>query len=187
MNTTEILNFIKSRRSMGNLIAPAPTQHQVEQAIEVAMSAPDHKTLQPYRFIVLQGDSLGEFGQALKQSALDQGETNEATLTKTEKMPFRSPMIIACVTRYQQNDKVPQYEQLLCCGATVQNLLLALQALGFATVWRTGLLANEPAVKRFFNVEDNNQVVGFVYVGTAGTEMPKRPAILVEDFIDYRE
>lgn len=187
MNSNEILNFIKSRRSMGNLTTPAPSREQIETAIEVAMSAPDHKTLQPYRFIVLQGNSLRKFGQALKQSAIDQGETSEATLTKTENLPNRAPMIITCVTRYRPNDKVPQYEQLLCCGATVQNLLLALQALGFASVWRTGLLANEPAVKQFFNLDEPNHVVGFVYVGTAGADMPKRGAILVDDFIQYRD
>ena len=55
--STDILDFIKSRRSIGNLIAPAPTRKQVEQAIEVAMSAPDHKSLNPYRFVVLESNA----------------------------------------------------------------------------------------------------------------------------------
>lgn len=54
MTNSEILDFIKSRRSIGNLVAPAPNREQVEQAIEVALSAPDHKDLNPYRFIVLE-------------------------------------------------------------------------------------------------------------------------------------
>ena len=62
MQSQELLNFIKSRRSIGNLVAPAPTQAQIEQAIEVAMSAPDHKQLQPYRFVVLQNSALDELG-----------------------------------------------------------------------------------------------------------------------------
>lgn len=37
MTNSEILDFIKSRRSIGNLVAPAPTREQVEQAIEVAI------------------------------------------------------------------------------------------------------------------------------------------------------
>ncbi len=185
MNTQEILDFIKSRRSMGNLIAPAPTHEQIEQAIEVAMSAPDHKQLQPYRFVVLEGQALHQFGEALKLASIAQGETDETTLTKALAMPLRAPMIITCITRFQQHDKVPKWEQLASAAASVQNLLLALQAMGFATVWRTGLLIDEPAVKTHFGVTDDNQIVGFIYVGTAGTAMPKRPTLLVDDFIEF--
>lgn len=186
MQSQELLNFIKSRRSIGNLVAPAPTQAQIEQAIEVAMSAPDHKQLQPYRFVVLQNSALDELGQALCQASLDQGETDERTLTKTLAMPRRAPMIIACMTNYREHDKVPHWEQLASTAAATQNLLLALQALGYATVWRTGPLANAAAVKTYFGLEGDNQVVGFVYVGTPGTELPPRAPVLVDDFIDYR-
>ena len=57
MTNSEILDFIKSRRSIGNLVAPAPNREQVEQAIEVALSAPVHKDLNPYRFIVLENQA----------------------------------------------------------------------------------------------------------------------------------
>lgn len=187
MQTQEILDFIKSRRSIGNLIAPAPSHEQVEQAIEVAMSAPDHKGLNPYRFVVLEGNALTQLGDALKNASIAQGETDEASLTKAQNMPLRAPMIIACVTRYREHDKVPHWEQLAAASASVQNLLLALHAQGFATVWRTGAIANELAVKSYIGVTQDNQVVGFVYVGTPKGEIPKRPPILVDDFIDFRQ
>lgn len=187
MQTQDILNFIKARRSMGNLIAPAPNHEQVEQAIEVAMSAPDHKQLQPYRFVVLEGDALKKMGEALKLASIAQGETDEKAITKALTMPLRAPMIITCITRYRPHDKVPVWEQLASASAAVQNLLLALQALGFATVWRTGSLIDESAVKAYFGVTDTNQIVGFIYVGTAGTSLPNRPPLLVDDFIEYRQ
>lgn len=186
MQNQAILDFIKSRRSIGNLIAPAPTHDEIEQIIEVAMSAPDHKNLNPYRFVVLEGNALTQLGEALKNAAIAQGETDVATLTKTENMPLRAPMIIACVTRYKSHDKVPHWEQLAAASAAVQNMLLALQALGFASVWRTGTIANELAVKSYLGVTDENQVVGFIYVGTPNTSIPPRAAILVDDYIDFR-
>ena len=177
--------FIKSRRSMGNLTAPAPTSAQLIEAIEVAMTAPDHKDLNPYRFIVLENQGLNKLGEALKQAAIAQGETDAVTLAKTERMPNRAPMIIACVTHYQSHDKVPEFEQLLAAGAAVENLLLALHAQGFASVWRSGLLANTPEVKTFFKLSADNQVVAFVYVGTAGAPLPPRAKIDVTPFIVY--
>lgn len=185
MTNSAILDFIKSRRSIGNLVAPAPTHAQVEQAIEVALSAPDHKDLNPYRFIVLEKQALNNLGTALKNAAIAQGETDEKTLKKAENMPLRAPMIIACVTDFKPHDKVPHWEQVAASSCAVQNLLLALSAQGFATVWRTGPLANAPEVKRYFNVTADNQVIAFVYVGTAVSTMPPRSKIDVTPFIVY--
>lgn len=52
-----LIGWINSRRSMGNLDMPAPTRPQIEAAIECAATAPDHKKLNPWRFIVTQGDN----------------------------------------------------------------------------------------------------------------------------------
>lgn len=185
MTNSAILDFIKSRRSIGNLVAPPPNREQVEQAIEVALSAPDHKDLNPYRFIVLEKQALNTLGTALKNAAIAQGETDEKTLKKAENMPLRAPMIIACVTDFKPHDKVPHWEQIAASSCAVQNLLLALSAQGFATVWRTGPLANAPAIKQLFNVTADNQVIAFVYVGTAVSTIPPRSKIDVTPFIVY--
>ncbi|MBE8425006.1 nitroreductase family protein, partial [Leptospira borgpetersenii serovar Balcanica] len=136
---------------------PAPKKNQLEVAIECAMTAPDHKKLQPWRFIVTEGQQRHALGRALlaaaEANALREGaELDERSAEKTLKMPLRAPMIITVVTNMQYHEKVPEFEQLLSAGAAVQNLILALKAQGFSTVWRTGPLANEPAVKTYFNV-----------------------------------
>ena len=100
-------------------------------------------------------------------------------------MPLRAPMIIACVTDFKSHDKVPHWEQVAASSCAVQNLLLALTAQGFATVWRTGPLANAPAIKQLFNVTADNQVIAFVYVGTAVSTIPPRSKIDVTPFIVY--
>lgn len=186
----QVINWIKSRRSIGNLTIPAPKQNQVEAAIACAMTAPDHKKLQPWRFIITEGQSRHAFGRALlaaaEAKALREGtELDERTIEKTLKMPLRAPMIITVVTRMQYHEKVPAFEQLLSTGAAVQNLILALKAQGFDTVWRTGTLANEPAVKSYFNVGFEDYVAAFVYVGSTHCQMPSRGEIDTVDFITY--
>lgn len=186
----QVINWIKSRRSIGNLTIPAPNQSQVEAAIECAMTAPDHKKLQPWRFIITQGNKRHELGRALLAAARAKAERegtelDEATAEKTSKMPLRAPMLITVVTRMQYHEKVPQFEQLLSAGAAVQNLILALKAQGFDTVWRTGPLANEPAIKSYFNVGAEDYVTAMVYVGSSHCEMPMRGDIETKDFIKY--
>lgn len=175
----QVINWIKSRRSIGNLNIPAPNRTQIAAAIECAATAPDHKKLQPWRFIVTTGNARHRLGDALLIAAQDKAnaegrDLTEKERTKTQNMPLRAPVIITVVTHMQEHEKVPPFEQLLSAGAAVQNLILALKAQGFSTVWRTGLLCNEPAVKAYFGVGEQDYVTAFVYTGSSVCDMPTR-------------
>lgn len=185
-----LIGWVNSRRSMGNLDAPAPTRAQIEAAIECAATAPDHKKLNPWRFIVTQGEARHQLGQALleaaQEKAAQEGEVlSEKDIKKTQSMPLRAPLIITVVTKIQAHKKVPPFEQMLSAGAAVQNLILALKAQGFSTVWRTGLLCNEPAVKTYFDVGSDDYVTAFVYTGTSPKNEPTRKPIDIEPLVRF--
>ena len=190
ISSEEMIGWINSRRSMGNLDLPAPTHAQIETASECAATAPDHKKLRPWRFIVTQGDARHELGNALvaaaKAKAVQEGETlSEKDIAKTQAMPLRAPVIITVVTKIQAHKKVPPFEQMLSAGAAVQNLILALKAQGFSTVWRTGLLCNEAAVKLYFDVGPDDYVTAFVYTGTSPKNEPARKPIDIESLVRF--
>ena len=186
----QLINWIKSRRSIGNLSIPAPTESQIRAAIDCAVTAPDHKKLRPWRFIVTQGNARHDLGRAFlaaaeAQAAQEGEELSEKSRKKTYNMPLRAPVIITVVTHMQVHKKVPPFEQMLSAGAAVQNLILALQAQGFSTVWRTGLLANEPAVKAYFDVGADDYVTAFVYTGSSPCDMPTRKPIDIEPLLRF--
>lgn len=186
----QLINWIKSRRSIGNLSIPAPTESQIKAAIDCAVTAPDHKKLQPWRFIVTQGNARHDLGRAFlaaaEAQAAQEGETlSEKSRQKTYNMPLRAPVIITVVTQMQVHKKVPPFEQMLSTGAAVQNLILALKAQGFSTVWRTGLLCNEPAVKEYFGVGADDYVTAFVYTGSSPCDMPTRKLIDIEPLLRF--
>ena len=188
----QLINWIKSRRSIGNLSIPAPTEDQIKAAIDCAVTAPDHKKLQPWRFIVTQGNARHELGRAFlaaaEAQAAQEGETlSEKARQKTYNMPLRAPVIITVVTQMQEHKKVPPFEQMLSAGAAVQNLILALKAQGFSTVWRTGLLCNEPAVKAYFGVSADDYVTAFVYTGSSPCDMPTRKPIDIEPLTRFEQ
>ncbi len=188
----QLINWIKSRRSIGNLSIPAPTESQIKAAIDCAVTAPDHKKLQPWRFIVTQGNARHELGRAFlvaaEAKAAQEGDTlSEKDRQKTYNMPLRAPVIITVVTQMQAHKKVPPFEQMLSAGAAVQNLILALKAQGFSTVWRTGLLCNEPAVKAYFDVSADDYVTAFVYTGTSTCDMPTRKPIDIEPLTRFEQ
>ena len=175
VSAEQLIEWIKSRRTIGNLQEPAPTHEQIRAAIGCAATAPDHKKLRPWRFIVTEGEARKQLGQALLAAAIAQAERegeelSEKTRYKTANLPLRAPMIITVVTKMQEHKKVPPFEQMLSAGSAVQNLLLALMAQGFSTVWRTGLLCNEPAVKAYFDVAADDYVTAFIYTGTSSKQ-----------------
>lgn len=186
----QLINWIKSRRSIGNLNIPAPTHEQIREAIDCAATAPDHKKLRPWRFIVTEGNARHELGRALVAAATAQAaavgeELSDKARQKTAKLPLRAPVIITVVTQMQEHKKVPPFEQMLSAGAAVQNLILALKAQGFSTVWRTGLLCNEPAVKDYFGVSEDDYVTAFVYTGTSPCDTPARKPIDIEPLLRF--
>ena len=186
----QLINWIKSRRSIGNLSIPAPTESQIKAAIDCAVTAPDHKKLRPWRFIVTQGNARHDLGRAFLAAAEAQAaqggeELSEKSRKKTYNMPLRAPVIITVVTHMQVHKKVPPFEQMLSAGAAVQNLILALKAQGFSTVWRTGPLCNEPAVKAYFDVSTDDYVTAFVYTGSSPCDMPVRKPIDIEPLLRF--
>ena len=190
MSDESLIAWINSRRSIGNLHEPAPSHEQIRAAIGCAATAPDHKKLRPWRFIVTEGDARQQLGQALVSAAQAQaaveGETlSEKTLHKTANLPLRAPVIITVVTQMQAHKKVPPFEQMLSAGAAVQNLILALKAQGFSTVWRTGLLCNEPAVKAYFGIGEDDYVTAFIYTGTSPVDKDTRKSIDVEPLLRF--
>lgn len=185
-----LIDWINSRRSIGKLDTPAPTHEQIRAAIGCAATAPDHKKLRPWRFIVTEGDARHQLGHALvsaaqAKAAIDGEVLSEKTLHKTANLPLRAPVIITVVTHMQDHKKVPRFEQMLSAGSAVQNLILALKAQGFSTVWRTGLLCNEPAVKAYFDVSAEDYVTAFIYTGTSPVDEPPRKPIDIDPLLRF--
>lgn len=137
-----------------------------------------------------QGEARYQLGQVLleaaQEKAAQEGEVlSEKDIKKTQSMPLRAPLIITVVTKIQAHKKVPPFEQMLSAGAAVQNLILALKVQGFSTVWRTGLLCNEPAVKAYFDVGPDDYVTAFVYTGTSPKNEPTRKPIDIEPLVRF--
>lgn len=129
---------IHQRQSIGHLVEPAPSHEQLDIAFQAALTAPDHHRLKPTQFIVVEGQQREAFGQLLAQSIADLGESDPVQIERVKHHPFRAPILVLAVTKFQDHPKVPFFEQTLSSGATIQNLLLSLQAQGFATMWCSG-------------------------------------------------
>lgn len=183
MSAEQALNLIEGRQSIGQLIEPAPTQAELQQAVQAALAAPDHHRLRPWRFMQVRGAGREALGQALLSVVQAEGETNPAQLERTVALPLRAPLILIAVVDTQQHPKVPVVEQILSMGAAVQNLLLMLHAQGYAGMWRTGAFTESPLLKQHLGIKPEDEIAGFIYIGTPAKQMAPRERLAVESYL----
>lgn len=174
----DALELLLTRRSVkpAMLAEPGPTPAQLDTILTAAGRVPDHKKLEPWRFIVFEGDARAAFGQVLQTAcAAEEQETPSAGRLEVERTRLlRAPTVIAAVSRTVPNPGAPEWEQVLSCGAACHSLCLAANALGFGTCWITEWYAYSPGVRAALRLADNEQVAGFIYVGTAKERQPDR-------------
>jgi nitroreductase len=155
---------------------PGPTPDQLDTILTAAVRVPDHKKLEPWRFIVFEGEARANFGRVLLKACLaEDKETPSAMRLETERTRFlRAPTVVAVVSRVTANPAAPEWEQVLSCGAVAFNMCLAANAMGFGTCWITEWYSYSPAVRAALGLAPNERMAGFVYIGTAREQQPDR-------------
>ena len=92
-------------------------------------------------------------------------------------------MIIILICNIREHPKVPEIEQMLSTAAAAQNILLSLHALKYGAIWRTGIFALNNEIGRFFNLEKNQKILGYLYIGTITGKTKKLKSIDIRDHV----
>ncbi|MEA3021087.1 MAG: hypothetical protein QOI47_2611 [Actinomycetota bacterium] len=173
------LDAIFSRRSIGRLSLPAPTDADLTTILRAAAAAPDHGELRPFRFTVLNGLAQDAFGVVLEEAYLarchDSGRDPEPAKAEKERTKLgRAPVVVIVSAIDQDNEKIPFVEQRDAAVAAAENALIAATALGYGSMWRTGAPVDDPRVKEALGLREKDAIVGFLYLGSInpGTEKP---------------
>lgn len=180
----DALNNITERNSHRNLVMPAPSDEEMQYVYKAALRAPDHGWIRPSSFIEIQGKGLERLSEAFVNYAQENIDgLSEDQLKKYKEIPFRAPMIIVLINTPKEHPKVPEIEQIMSTATAGQNILLALNSLGYGAIWRTGVLSFNEKVSKYLNLDKDQQVVGYLYVGTPDGEPKKIPNMKIEDFV----
>ena len=161
----DALELLVNRRSASRLTEPAPAGHALQNILRAALRAPDHGTLQPWQFVIVEGEGRERFSQLLEQGAIA-ANGDEKAIEKARNAPFRAPMIIVAIAKCQDHPKVPKWEQEMSAGCAVMAMQMAAVAQGFNGIWRSGALTDSPVVRAGFSCGEQDKIVGFLYLGT---------------------
>lgn len=159
----EFAETLRGRRTIELFLQKKVPEKLVNEAIEVAIWAPNHHVTEPWHFYRL--------GEETKQQCLDLC-SDIVTAKKGDKAAefkrrswSEKPnwMVVTCK---RSSNESSQLEDYAACCAAVQNLTLYLWKAGIGSKWTSGDIIRDP---RFFEIvginTDEEFVVGLIWYG----------------------
>lgn len=170
------------------LVAPGPSDLQLQDILRAAAAAPDHGQLLPWRFVVVPADKrelLAEvFALALQDRDPDASpEQIDNARDKADRAPFLMLAITRLVGSNPKRDVkrvepgelvVTDAERQVSLGCAIQNMLLTAHAMGFGSGLTSGQAITSPRLRGLFNLFEYEIAVCFINIGTVTKSKPTR-------------
>jgi nitroreductase len=182
-----VLDAIRGRRSIKRFTDQAVSREDIEQLIDAAVQAPNHKLTQPWRFYVLGPEARHALGAALgrrkAKKAPDENAAREIE-AKTAADHRGVPAIIA-VAVAQADDAETREEDYAATYMAVQNICLAAHQIGLGAHVKTGAVMQDPAARAAIGVKEGERVVATVHLGQPAEVPPSRPRKGVDEVTSW--
>lgn len=169
----QTLDFLARRRSASAmaLVAPGPTRRELGELLRLATRVPDHGKLNPWRFVILEGEAKQAFTARLEAIAATRPDEPKAQAALGK---LRIPPLAVAVISSPVAGQIPLWEQQMSAGAVCATLLMAATAMGYGANWITDWYAFDEQALRVLGVRDGEQVAGFLYLGSIGEAPQER-------------
>jgi len=161
----DILEIIKSRRSIRNYRKEKIKEDEIIKILEAGRWAPSASNNQPWRFIVVNDEQLiKKIGDACKILTINSFVENSKVL-----------VIIYTEKKHRWVD--------LDCGMCAQNMMLEAHSLGIGSCFIGAF--REKKIKELVNLPDQFNVVGIISFGYKESEKEPTPRLNLEDLVKY--
>jgi nitroreductase len=161
---------IRGRRTHKQFAAEPVPRETIEELLDLARWAPNHKLTQPWRFRVVGPETLArlkEIGGPKEAPKLD-----------------RAPTLIV-VSAGLSGDPLTDDEDVLATGVALYVVLLGAHARGLATYWRTPEVLRTPEGRAAARLGDDERFVGVIYLGYPCSEPPAKEREPLETKLEY--
>jgi nitroreductase len=181
----DCIELLRTRRSVAPalLTEPRPTRDERDLLLTIAARVPDHGKLVAFRFIVFEGAGRDEAGAIFAARFAELNPDADAARIEAERKRFCAPLVVGVVSRAAPHEKIPEWEQILSAAAACMNLVIAANALGFATSWITEWYAYDRAVLERFGLAGHEKIAGFVHIGRHAGPREDRPRPRLADIV----
>src|SRR5262250_2602871 len=103
----DAIEALMGRVSPAQLVEPGPEAAQLRILLAVATRAPDHGRMQPWRFVLVEGEARHRLGEVMARS-LQRREPDAPAgkLDAERKKPLRAPLVVVVAAAIKVNPKV---------------------------------------------------------------------------------
>ncbi len=176
-NVSEISALIKDRRTIypEQFSNRAVHKELIEALLNNAIWAPTHGLTQPWRFIVISEDAKITLGEKLAESyleAIPKENQSDAKLSKLLNRPKKASAVIALILHREKDTKISEKDDFAAVACAVQNMHLTATAYGLGAFWSTPKIMNHPNLRSFLELTEEQECVGFFYIGYPEIEWP---------------
>lgn len=133
--------------------------------LENANWAPTHKKTEPWRFVVIKGDSREKLAHWLAEDykRMTKEPFSEVRYNKMKENPLLSACVIAIVMQKHPESGLPEWEEVAAVACAVQNIWLSASSLGIGSYWSSPGTINR--IGEFLQLEENQVCLGLYYMG----------------------
>ena len=165
-----VLDAIHARRTIREFTKDPVSAATLELMIEAATWAPNHRSTEPWRFIVLEKD--GEMRTKIAQIVHDwtyenvknpNPERRESSSKEAQQEILDAPAFMYVYSVQGRNEEVTK-ENYASTAIAVQNLMLAAHSLGIGVGWSTGKPCLAP-IDTAVGAEPDWDIVAALYIG----------------------
>ncbi|MCX2744832.1 nitroreductase [Mangrovivirga sp. M17] len=181
-NSQKILTlkyFIQNRRSVYPVaFNEEPVDDSIiNEMLEAANWAPTHRLTQPWRFSVFAEEGLKKLAdfqsELYKRLSTDRGDFKEKTYQKLKSKPLNCSHVIAIGMKRDPKESVPEVEEIISVASAVQNMWLTASAYKVGCYWSTGGITYENEALKFFGLDKNDKLLGFLFIGNTDKKWPQ--------------
>lgn len=172
-----LIEAISSRRSIREFTPREPTRAELESLLDCAVTVPNHRLTQPWKFFVLGPEARRAFGLALgarKARKIADADAAERMRHKVADEHAALPAMIAVAIAQNDNPEIRE-EDYAAAMMAVQNISLAAVALGLGTHIKTGAVMEDPAARAAIGVGDGLRVIATLNVGEPASIPAAKP------------
>lgn len=192
-DSNEISRLIRNRRS----VFPAQFSGEIIrkeimlEILENANWAPTHKFSEPWRFTVFSGDGLRKLGEFMsdlyKELSSRKGVFEEKKYETLRNKPLLASHVIAIGMKRDEQERLPEIEEIEAVACAVQNMQLTATAHGVGCYWGSGGITYFEEAKPFFNLSGKDKLLGFMFFGIPKSKLPAGRRKPIEEKVKWVE
>ncbi len=174
--TTALLMQARQTVLPKRLLAPGPTDEQLDEIFQAAATAPDHGQLRPWRFVLVPEGERGRLAEVFADALLQRDATASVQeLGRAREKAYRAPLLMLAIVDSACGDSAIDFnERLVSAGCAIQNILLMATAQGWGSALTSGKAMKSAGLRNLFGLSDGEQALCFISIGSASAARPAR-------------